>query len=145
MLYGCGKNAPVISQQDVKVTPQVLREIGLPIYPGARPSGREPAVRQRFTTGYGGTNALVVVLETPDDFDRVVAFYAGQLPATSRKFAFHNFGVGSAEFEFWVKDGQRQVTLTSIQGTTLIVLQATKLTVPAPRASASASASAQAR
>lgn len=140
-LTACGRNAPVISQQEVQVTPELLREIGLPIYPGAKPASNAPALRQLLQTPYGGSEVLLVFMETADDFDRVVAFYAGQLPATSRKFLFHMGGGGSAAFEFWAKDGQRQVTLTAIRGVTLIQLQNTKLVLPSPSPSPSPAAS----
>jgi hypothetical protein len=140
LLAGCtGSSSPVISQQEVKVTPDILHEIELPIYPNAHALERGTAVRQRLQSKYGGSEALQVTLETTDDYDRVLAFYAGQLPASSRKFSFHMGGGGSAAFEFWAKDGQREVVLTASGGVTQIQLTNAKLVMPSPSPSATGS------
>ncbi len=91
--------------------------LGLPVYPGATAQ-----------TGYTGSNAqssgALVELTTKDSFDKVYAWYKGQLPAGAEKIKTSSASGDMAVFQV-NKEGektQKVITITASSDGTMIQL-----------------------
>jgi len=116
---GCSMHA-----NPVRPTHQVLEQIGLPVYPGAR---EENAAQIDQGIASAHVHSLSVSLMTNDDMDRVVNFYAERLPKTARRMVIPMGFAKDVAFQFFDKSDQKQVTIISIKNTTMIQLQSMQL------------------
>jgi hypothetical protein len=69
--------------------------LGLPVYPGATESDTSVSLNPSARTGGG----QMVMLATPDSFDRVYAYYKEHMPAGSEKAKVSAGGVQLATFQ----------------------------------------------
>ena len=118
-------------------TPQLQKQLGLPLYPNAVPV-RKGAHEMTMSSRFGETISLIVQYETNDDFDKVRAFYNERLPSTKRVISIPMGQVHTVTMQFTDKTGQKQVTLVAIRGVTMIQLQSTTLNFASPSAEPSA-------
>ena len=143
MISGCG-----VQQQDVKPTPQVIKQVGLPQYPNAKPLFARTVT---LSSGLGKTVQLVVAFQTPDDIGTVERFYTRVLPKTALKQTITIAGVQTTTYTQTTTSGSRQIILAKMPGATLIQLQNMTLNLGnsapsvAPPSGAQPSASAPAR
>jgi hypothetical protein len=133
--------------REVPPTPQLLKQLGLPIYPHAKLT-RRGANEMTMASRLGETVSVIVSYETKDDFAKVRQFYDERLPSKKRVISIPMGQISNVTMQFVDKTGQKQVTLVSMRGLTVIQLQSTTLnfsqtsatpSVPAPAASASPS------
>ncbi len=116
---GCSMHA-----SPVRPTHQIIEQIGLPLYPGARPE-HAAQIDQGIASAH--VHSLSVSLMTNDDMDRVVNFYAQRLPKTARRIVIPMGFAKDVAFQFFDKSDQKQVTIISIKNTTMIQLQSMQL------------------
>ena len=112
---GCG-----VQQQDVKPTPQVVKQVGLPTYPNAKPLFARTVT---LSSGLGKSVQLIVAFQTPDDISAVERFYARVLPKTAMKQTITIAGVQTTTYTQTTTSGSRQIVLAKMPGSTLIQLQ----------------------
>lgn len=103
-----------VGQNAVDVT-----KLGLPIYPGAS-AKQSGGLSTQSKTG----SAQIIVMTTPDSFDKVYAWYKGQMPGGSEQMHI-NSGTGSMASFVIGKTGakeQKSVMITSEKDKTSIML-----------------------
>ena len=94
-------------------------KLGLPVYPGA--SAKEGG---GLSTQSKAGSSQIVVMTTPDSFDKVYTWYKGQMPAGSEKMHFTTPGGALASFVIGETGGkeQKSVMLTTEKNATNIML-----------------------
>jgi hypothetical protein len=100
--------------------------LGIPVYPGAKPSD---AGSMAMANTVKGESSQLTMLETADSFDKVYAFYKGQLPSGSEKMKVETGGSAMAEFQMGDTGSAdvKSVTISSSNGKTAIeLIHATK-------------------
>jgi hypothetical protein len=127
-------------ERTVPATPELLKQMGLPLYPHATPM-RRGAHQMTMSSRLGATISMIVQYESTDDFEKIRQFYEERLPSTKRVIAIPIGQVHNITWQFADKTGQKQVSLVSIRGITLIQLQSTTLSFAQPSSSPSAAAS----
>jgi hypothetical protein len=120
--------------QRVAVTPTLIKQIGLPVYPNAKPFVGQDIVQ---SLGPGSTNMLSATFQTTDDPARVESFYAQRVPKYARKMSIPMGFAKAIGFVYYEKTSQKQVTLTELKNMTLIQLQTMTIntTTPTPQQS----------
>ncbi|MDQ6781521.1 MAG: hypothetical protein M3Z37_10275 [Candidatus Eremiobacteraeota bacterium] len=103
------------------VSAAVSRQLGLPVYPGARPTS-DGVVKP---SSHGGT-IVGAYYRSADPLSKVEAYYGARLPKGSLKMFINQADGGIADFLLADKGVQRQVVLVSDQGGTLVQLTAIK-------------------
>lgn len=95
--------------------------LGIPVYPGAKPS---EAGSMAMADTVKGENSQLTMLETPDSFDKVYAFYKGQMPSGSEKMKVETGSSSMAEFQVGDTGSAdvKNVTISSSNGKTAIEL-----------------------
>jgi len=96
-----------------------LTKLAVPVYPGA--------TKGDDNTGYAVNSkegqAQVVMLSTPDSFDKVYAWYKAQLPKDAEKMKVSNAGTDMAQFATGDKtNDQSSVMIESKDGKTQILI-----------------------
>ena len=96
-----------------------VSKLGLPVYPGA--SQKDSGGMSTETTR---GSSQVVMMTTPDSFDKVYAWYKGQMPAGTEKMHFTTPGGALASFVIGASGAkeQKSVMLTSGKDKTSIML-----------------------
>jgi hypothetical protein len=117
----------------VTPTPQLVKQLGLPLYPNAKLT-RRGAQQMTMSSQLGETTTVVVSYQTPDDFAKVRQFYEERLPSTKRVISIPLGQINDVTMQFHDKAGQKQVTLVSLRGLTMIQLQSTTLSFAPPSA-----------
>jgi hypothetical protein len=125
--------------REVTPTPQLVKQLGLPVYPNAKLT-RRGAQQMTMSSRLGETVSLIVSYETTDDFAKVREFYEQRLPSTKRVISIPLGQVNDVTMQFHDKAGQKQVTLVSLRGVTMIQLQSTTLSFAPPSAEPSGAA-----
>jgi hypothetical protein len=81
-----GKNVEIQSPVgSIKVNKDGARSSGLPVYPGARTSSDNDHANIELSAGNGGFALAVEKYDTPDDLDKVTAWYALRLGPNFRR------------------------------------------------------------
>jgi hypothetical protein len=99
-------------------------KLGLPVYPGAK-AGEGTSMAG---TSQEGTGAMMV-LKTPDAFDKVYAWYKSQMPAGSQQMQSTNGDSSVAEFQIGKETDKekKSVTITSgSDGTSIMLISSSK-------------------
>lgn len=120
-LSGCFTST-IKNIEQVKLTPAIIEEVGLPLYPGATPDRNGPL---RITTEIKELRlqSLIVTLATHDPVDKVKAFYDSRLPQGSLLRHFHLGPYNSAQFLVRKTEKlSKMVTLTGLRQLTEIQL-----------------------
>lgn len=123
---GCGINARTVTP-----TPDVIRQIGLPLYPHARPLN---AMRLRNKAGPMTMDSLVATFATDDDVERTAAFYAKALPRAKRSTAPFG-GMVRLNIQEINKRGpsfDRAVSISPMKNGALIQLMRMTMEMPTP-------------
>src|SRR5262249_3807555 len=102
-------------ERTVPATPELLKQIGLPMYPHATPV-RRGAHQMTMSSRLGATISVIVQYESADDFAKIQQFYEERLPSTKRTIAIPIGQVHNITWQFTDKTGQKQVSLVSVQG-----------------------------
>jgi hypothetical protein len=100
--------------------------LGLPVYPGAKPSDTNSVSMSNMAKGEGGQ---LVMLTTDDPFDKVYDFYKGQMPNGSQKMKMASGGMQMATFqvgERGAKDSKTVMIQESNGKVTIQLVHATK-------------------
>ena len=127
-LVAAGCTNPIKSMQQRPVDyRQALKEVGLPLYPGAHPFGKVNAVRMHMDMVVSSKNipvdTLTVISDTKDPFAQVVAWYGAKLPSSAQKMVnFHLGSVGIAQYQLRSGDSSRQVQIIGSASDTQIQL-----------------------
>ncbi len=95
----------------VKLTPAIIDEVGVPMYPGAKPAGLG-AYRMVVERGPIRYRSLSLQLEAADPLDVVKAFYEARLPKGSLHLQFHFGPLYTTVFSYEVKRLTKGVVLT---------------------------------
>lgn len=123
--------------REVAPTPQLVKEIGLPLYPNSKPTAR--AAREvTMSSQLGVTRAVVLSYETTDGFAKVRQFYEDRLPRNKRELSIPMGQFNNVTMQFTDPSGRKQVQIMSFQGMTMIQLESTTLTFTQPSAEPSA-------
>jgi hypothetical protein len=81
-----GKNVEIQTPVGaIKVNKDGARSSGLPIYPGAKSSGDNENANVELSAGNSGFALAVEKYDTPDDLDKVTAWYAQRLGPSFRR------------------------------------------------------------
>jgi hypothetical protein len=126
LLAGCSTSARPIAPG-----PDVLKRIGLPMYP----RGVTLLTAQEMTMGsrFGATTVVSETFKTTDDFDSVKRYYEHALPQTRREVTMPFAGVKEVTMQVVDQSYQKQVIVMNMQRTgTVVVLQSTNLNLAAP-------------
>ncbi len=126
-LSGC---MPHIAPQQIAVTPQLEHQLGLPLYPNAKPISA-----QEFTPpGAAARTTTVIMFQTTDDPSKVESFYLKRLPPSTRKMSMSLGFVKPELLQYFDAHEVKQVSIMSMMGSTMIQLQSTPLkrTPPSP-------------
>lgn len=125
-LVAAGCSNPIKSMQQRPVDYRAaLKEVGLPLYPGAHPFGKVSAVRVHMVISSKNipVDTLTVMSDTKDPFAQVVAWYGAKLPASAQKMMnFHLGSVGMAQYQLRSGDSSRQVQIIGSASDTQIQL-----------------------
>jgi hypothetical protein len=100
--------------------------LGLPIYPGAKPSDLNSVSMSNAAKGEGGQ---MVMLTTDDPFDKVYEFYKGQMPGGSEKMKVASGGTQMVTFQIGesaAKDSKTVMIQESNGKVTIQLVHATK-------------------
>jgi hypothetical protein len=119
--------------REIPQTPQLAKQLGLPLYPHAK-LARRGAREMTMSSRLGETISVVVSYETMDDFAKVRQFYEERLPSTKRVISIPMGQISNVTMQFTDKAGQKQVTIISMRGMTIIQLQSTTLNFAQPSA-----------
>jgi hypothetical protein len=118
-----------VRTHQMTATPALVKEIGLPVYPNSKPMmGQDTNQSSRL----GGSDTLSAMFSTTDDPSRVEAFYAKRIPKDARKLVIPLGFTTTTAYQWYSKDGQKQVLFEKIKGLTIISLQSMKLRLPGP-------------
>ena len=128
-LAGCASHV-----QRIVPTPQVIAQVGVPVYPGAKAVVAD-VVKQ--SSGLGSSDVISVDFMTNDDLNRVQGFYATRVPKVAQKIVVP-LGLMTI-YQWYDKNSQKQVGFERIKGMTIIHLQSMSFALPGSRASAAAS------
>ncbi|MBV8365460.1 MAG: hypothetical protein JO194_03075 [Candidatus Eremiobacteraeota bacterium] len=107
----------------------------MPVYPGSRPA--DSAREQTARAVVGSTDTLTVMMTTRDRFDDVKRFYEDALPKGKREVTLPMGKLSNCTMQFYEKNAQKQVTLLTINGMTVIELASTAIGPLVPAASPS--------
>jgi len=121
-------------QRTVPATPKLIKQMGLPLYPNSVPV-RRGAHEMTMSSRLGQTISVILQYESTDDFDKIRQFYEERLPTTKRTVAIPMGQFKNVTWQFTDKMGQKQVSLFTIQSTTVIQLQNTTLSFAQPSSS----------
>ncbi len=95
-------------------------KLGAPIYPGAQ-AGDSGGMSTSTATG----STQLGIYKTPDDFDKVYAFYKAQLPAGSEKMKMATDSTSEASFVIGADSDPEQTSVTITaeagKGTTVMI------------------------
>jgi hypothetical protein len=136
-LVAAGCTNPIKSMQQRPVEYRAaLKEVGLPLYPGAHPFGKVNAVRVHMdmviSSKHIPVDTLTVISDTKDPFAEVVAWYGAKLPSSTQKMMnFHLGSVGMAQYQLRSGDSSRQVQIIGSASDTQIQLIASSVPVGA--------------
>jgi len=100
--------------------------LGLPVYPGAKPSDQNSVSMNSTAKGEGGQ---MVMLTTDDSFDKVYGFYKAQMPAGTEKMKVATGGSQMATFqegESGSKDSKTVMIQETAGKVTIQLVHATK-------------------
>jgi hypothetical protein len=122
----------------VPATPQLVKQLGLPLYPNAKLT-RRGAQEMTMSSQLVETISIIASYQTTDDFAKVRQFYDERLPSTKRVISIPLGGINTVTMQFTDKTAQKQVTLVSVRGVTMIQLQSTRLSFAPPSAGPSGS------
>lgn len=113
--------------QQVKPTPALIKQVGLPVYPNATPI-MASNVTQASRLGHADSASVGFV--TNDDITKVQAFYAKRVPANARLITIPMGFTTTVSYQWYEKDMQKQVLFERIKGRTIISLQSVKIGLP---------------
>jgi hypothetical protein len=119
-----------VHERPIQPSRQTIAQIGLPVYPHAKPVlGQE--INQQM--GIMHVDATSVNFSTSDSLAQVEAFYTARLPKTVQRVSVPlPFGQG-VMFQFFAGPYQKQVSIVSIKDTRMISLRSMRLFgAPAP-------------
>jgi hypothetical protein len=115
----------------VAPTAQVIKQIGLPVYPNSKP---QFGMDTNESMGSAGVHQLSVSFHTRDNLDRVQRFYAERLPKNARKIVLP-LGIARAiAYQWYDKTSQKQVMLMSFKDETIIQLRSMQFGSATPTA-----------
>jgi hypothetical protein len=122
-----------VHERPIQPSAQTIAQIGLPVYPHAKPMLAQEIDQQMGIMHVGATS---VNFSTNDSLAQVEAFYAARLPKTAQRVSVPiPFGQG-VMFQFFAGPYQKQVSIVSIKDTRMISLRSMRLFgTPAPAAS----------
>src|ERR1700722_18294187 len=81
-----GKNVDIQTPVgEFKVNQDQNHASGLPIYPGATPSGKDDQANLEILAGQSGVGLAVETYSTPDSLEKVTAWYAQRLGSSFRR------------------------------------------------------------
>jgi hypothetical protein len=126
LLFGC---LPHVVPKQIPVTPQLVQQIGLPMYPHAKAiSG------QRFEHIGPSDKGLVIMLQTQDDPAKVESFYEQRMPSSTHKTSMSLGFTKPIILQNIGPQGMKQVTIMTMMGATVIQLQSISFahTQPSP-------------
>ena len=126
-MLGCS-----VHTQPVKPTPALIKQVGLPVYPNAKPIMANDTTQ---ASRLGQADSVSVGFITNDDVDRVQAFYAKRVPANVRLMRIPLGFTTTVAYQWYDKDTQKQVLFERVKGQTIISLQSVKIGLPGERAS----------
>jgi hypothetical protein len=133
-LVAAGCTSPIKSMQQRPVDYRAaLKEVDLPLYPGAHPVGRFSAMRMHMVVSSKNisVDTLTVISDTKDPFAQVVAWYGAELPSAQKILNFHLGSVGMAQYQVRSGNVSRQVQIIGSASDTQIQLIESTLPVGA--------------
>lgn len=99
--------------------------LGLPIYPGSKPSEQSSVSVSGTAHGGGGQ---IVTLTTDDGFDKVYAYYKAQLPAGAEKMKVSSNGSSMATFQVGEQSAADAKTVMITEANGKVTIQLTHAT-----------------
>jgi TRAP-type mannitol/chloroaromatic compound transport system substrate-binding protein len=124
--------------QRITATPDTIRQVGLPVYPGAKPMGAH-VTNQSSRLGFADMTS--VDFTTSDDVSRVQAYYVKRIPANAQKIVVPMGFTTTVLYQWYDRDSQKQVLFERVKDITIIHLQSMKLALqrasPSPTAPSS--------
>jgi hypothetical protein len=130
-------NACSMHSATVKPTRATIAQIGLPVYPGARPL-HDTSIDQRM--GPMLIHTIGADFVTSDDANKIIAFYAARVPKNAQRMTIPMGFATSTSFQFYQGPDQKQVMIISAKGMRMISLRSVQLfqtPVPSPNHTAS--------
>jgi hypothetical protein len=129
---GCSNPFKTFSEQPVKVDAALLKQIGLPLYPGARPTG-PGGMKMHMEVKGSAIETLTVITTSTDPVSEVDAWYETRLPPKSKLMNWRLGSTSMIEWETIGRDGTvHQVQVTGSSSQTQITLTRTVVSKPVP-------------
>jgi hypothetical protein len=119
---GCSNPFKNFSEQPVKADAALVKQIGLPLYPGAKPL---PAAGMHMHMEIKGqaVDGLTYVAVANAPIAQVDAWYESRMPASEKSVNFHLFSTTVIQWQQVSRDGtMHQVQLTGMNNQTQISL-----------------------
>lgn len=126
-----------VQSRQMAVTPKVLKQIGLPVYPPAQPFFAHDTNQ---SSRLGEAEMLSASFTTNDDVSRVQAFYVARVPKDAKKIVVPLGFTTTVTYQWFERNKQKQVLLERVRDQTIIVLQSMELSLPKPAQSTTPSA-----
>jgi hypothetical protein len=127
-LAGCA-----IHGTEIQPTHQAVAQLGLPVYPKAKPM-RGMSINQQMGPMKINTTNLDFV--TNDDMAKVIAFYEKRLPKAAQRISVPMGFASTVTFQFFEGPYEKQVVIASVKNVTVISLRAIQLfQTPSPEPS----------
>ncbi|MDQ6766280.1 MAG: hypothetical protein M3Z41_00485 [Candidatus Eremiobacteraeota bacterium] len=132
LLSGC-----TTYSQRITPTPGVAKQIGIAIYPNAKPLQGQLTVQ---SSRVGGRDALSMEYTTTDHFDAVMRYYATHVPKTAKKMTIPLGFFTTVAYQWYDKQSLKQAIIGEIKARngrrfTFITLQSVSYSLGHPTSS----------
>jgi hypothetical protein len=109
---------------EIQPTHQAIAQLGLPVYPRAKPMHGMSINQQMGPMKINTTN---VDFMTNDDMAKVIAFYEKRLPKTAQRVSVPMGFASTVTFQFFEGPYQKQVVIASVKNIRMISLRSMQL------------------
>ncbi len=109
-----------VRTRPVAPTAQVIKQIGVPAYPNAKP---QFGMDTSETVGAGAIHQLSASFVTNDDMARVERFYAARIPREAQRIVIPLGIAKTVSYQWYDKASQKQVMIMALKDRTVIQLR----------------------